>query len=365
METSKEQLNQGKKTKEIDILFLFFKLIREWKFLSVFCSLFGLVGLVVALNTSKYFTTTVVLSPESSDNSAIAGKLGSVGSLLGLKMGSMNTADAIYPEIYPDIFASTDFLVTLFDIPVTSFEEGNTKTYFNHITQDAKIPFWSYPMLWIRNMLAEEDEIEKRNPGGGVNPFMLTKKQMTVCEVIRNRISCLVDKKTGVITLSVTDNDKLIAASMADTVMNRLQQYITVYRTKKARHDLEFMEHLYEQAKADYLKAQSDYATLADSNHDVALLRFKSQMENMENEMQLKYTVYSEAAQQLIMAKQKVQEKTPAFTIIQGATVSLKASSMPRLYILILFVFLGGVSGAAWILYLRDFYGKYVKQRRK
>lgn len=36
--------------------------------------------------------------------------------------------------------------------------------------------------------------------------------------------------------------DPLISASLTDTVMHCLQNYITDYRTNKARHDLAFTE---------------------------------------------------------------------------------------------------------------------------
>lgn len=52
--------------------------------------------------------------------------------------------------------------------------------------------------------------------------------------------------------------DPLISASLTDTVMHCLQNYITNYRTNKARHDLAFTEKLYKEAKADYEKAQKN-----------------------------------------------------------------------------------------------------------
>ena len=63
------------------------------------------------------------------------------------------------------------------------------------------------------------------------------------------RILVTIDKKTGVTTLEVTMQDPLISASLTDTVMHCLQNYITDYRTNKARHDLAFTEKLYKEAK--------------------------------------------------------------------------------------------------------------------
>ena len=49
-------------------------------------------------------------------------------------------------------------------------------------------------------------------------------------------------------------------------------------------------------------------------------------------------------------AKMKIQERTPAFTVIQNATIPLKSSSIPRIHILIAFVFLGVLFDAVWVL---------------
>ena len=43
--------------------------------------------------------------------------------------------------------------------------------------------------------------------------------------------------------------DPLISAALTDTVMHCLQNYITDYRTNKARHDLAFTEKLFNEAQ--------------------------------------------------------------------------------------------------------------------
>ena len=57
--------------------------------------------------------------------------------------------------------------------------------------------------------------------------------------------------------------------------------------------------------------------------------------------MQLKYNIYTQVAQQLQLAKAKLQESTPAFTVIQAVSVPIKSSNFKKIYILILFMILG------------------------
>ena len=52
--------------------------------------------------------------------------------------------------------------------------------------------------------------------------------------------------------MSVTMQDAHIAACLTDSVMCRLQNYVTNYRTNKARQDFEFQKGLFERKKKEY-----------------------------------------------------------------------------------------------------------------
>ena len=95
------------------------------------------------------------------------------------------------------------------------------------------------------------------------------------------------------------------------------------------------------------------------------LQSIKNKRDAMENEMQLRFNIYTQLSQQLQLAEAKVQERTPVFTVIQGASVPLMASSTPRSYIVVLFVFLGILADAAWVLYLRKWVHERREKRRK
>lgn len=350
----------AKKNKEIDIIGIFLKIVREWRSVAVFVLAFAVLGVVVALTTSKQYTTTVLLAPESS-SSSMEGAIGSFGSLLGLKMGG-TSSDAIFPELYPNIFTSTNFLVQLYDVPVTMKDYQTVKSYYTHLKNDYIPPFWMYPKIWISEFIKKFASKDLRR-GNGLDSFHLTKEQAAICELMMSNIQCNVDQRTSLITLSVTDIDEVVAACMADTLTWRLQQYITEYRTKKAIKDYEFIQKIYEQTKNDYLKAQEEYARFVDSNMNVVLSRQKSKLTNLENEMQLRLNLYTEMSQQLQIAYQRIQERTPVFSVIQPATVSLEASSMPRKVVVILFAFLGFIIGSVWSLYIRNYYEEFKRKR--
>ena len=70
----------------------------------------------------------------------------------------------------------------------------------------------------------------------------------------------------------------------------------------------------------------------------------------MEADKDLKNTLYTQWAQQLMLAQAKVQEYTPVFVTLKPAAVPALSSSMSRSMVLILCTFLGGVLAVAWIL---------------
>lgn len=161
-------------------------------------------------------------------------------------------------------------------------------------------------------------------------------------------------KGNSVIYISVSDVDPYVAACMADTLQKRLQEYITLYRTQKARQDLAYAQKLNDDAKSKYEKARQQYVTFADANTDVMLASYQAKMEDLENDMQLKYNNYTSTKQQIQQAHDKIKENTPAFTIIQQASVPLKSSSTPRSVIVIMFLLFGIFIDLAWVLLIKD-----------
>ena len=102
------------------------------------------------------------------------------------------------------------------------------------------------------------------------------------------------------------------------------------------------MEQLFGEAREQYVKARQQYAAFVDANQDVILQSYKSKEEDLENDMQLKYNAYTQIYEQLQLARAKVQERTPAFTVVQSASVPIKHSNRSKLSVLFTFLFLGG-----------------------
>jgi uncharacterized protein involved in exopolysaccharide biosynthesis len=333
---------EEKKNKIINInaLTVIRMLIADKRKICIYACVAGIIGVLLAFGTPKIYKSTVMLAPEES-GSGFSGSISSLASMVGMNMKIGQTGDALYPEIYPDLMQSMGFIVGLFPIEVTKNKTGEKYTYFDYLQKHQKTALHEYPQEWLnalKNMIVGEDSPKA---GHQVNAKHLTKKEYDIAKAIIGKIDCSVDKKTNVITIVVEDQDPLIAATLADSIQVHLQHAITDYRTKKARNDLEYMNQLFDEASQQYAKARQKYASFGDANSKVALQSVQSKMDELESEMQLKYNIYQQVVEQQQFAKAKVQERTPAFTIVQEASVPIKHSSRPKVVTLIIWMLLG------------------------
>ncbi len=341
----------------IDFGKIFQDLLRhKWLYVKVLPVAFILAA-IYALSLPNFYNCTVKLSPEMGGSKASAGSLASLASSFGVNLGTSGAGtEALFPTLYPDLMNSVDFKTSLFTVPVTiegdkkDGEKDRTMPYYDYLKDEQKSPWWSAAMKAVFSIFKSQAPKVKEK----VDPFRLTLEQTNIVKAINKNVVCDVDKKTMVITISVTDQNAVIAANMADTVKTRLQKFITDYRTSKARVDLEYNKKITAETKARYEKARQKYAEFMDSNQDIILQTVRQKQTDLENDMQLQYNAYQQVAAQMLAAEAKVQQETPAFTTLQSATVPVLKAGPKRAQMCLIFVFLAFLGTTCWILYKED-----------
>ena len=346
-------MNENNNTNIIDLREI---IKRIWDKKMVFLKVLPIVfvlSCVYILPEPRYYTSNVTLAPEMGSVTG-GGSLTSIASSFGVDLGTLQNSDAIYPDLYPDLMESTEFVVSLFDTKVTNLDGDIQTDYFTYLAKHRKRSIWKKPGDWVKKQIRRLTEPKQiptpNNSEKGVNPFFLNKKQHGIVGVIRENITCNVDKKTSVITITVKDQDKLICASMADSVRVRLQEYITNYRTHKAKIDVEHYSKLTTEAKHIYEKARQLYGSFSDANSDVILESYRAKRNDLENDMQLKYNTYTALNTQLQAAKAKLQEITPAFTVIQCASVPEKPAGPKRMLFVLGMIFFAAIVTTFWLI---------------
>lgn len=310
------------------------------------------LGILIALGTPKQYTVSITLSPEMGSGKSGSGLASMAASFLGGSIGS-DSPDALNATLAPDIVASTPFLMELFDARVVS-QDKQIDTTFTAYLDEQKSSWMGYVLKapgmaisGIKSLFSDKEEKTATIQKGAIE---LNEKDAAKLGSLRQAITVEADKKTAITTLSVTLQDPKVTATMADSVVSKLQQYITAYRTRKAKEDCQYLEKLYKERQQEYYDAQQRYARYVDANSNVVFQSTLAERERLQNDMNLAYQVYSQVAQQLQVARAKVQEEKPMFAVVEPAVVPLNPSGTSRKVIVLGFLFLAVAFTGAWEL---------------
>lgn len=282
---------------------------------------------ILIYSVPRTYTAQTALAPEAEQQSTAMGSLGMIASQLGVDLSSTQTTDAISPALYPELMNDNKFVVNLLKIQLHTSESALPRTYLTYLTRDRK-------RSWMAQA-ADAISAKLTTPQAPQNPFktpyMLSKDNERLVEQIRDDISISVDRQTGVINVFATAQDPLACKLLADSCTEHLKAFIVKYRTSKAQKDVDHYRQLMADAQRRYEQVRRKYAATADANRDVILESVRSEVEDMENDMQLKYNQYTAMSTQYETAVAQLRAHTPVFTVLQGASVPVKPSGPKRI----------------------------------
>ena len=363
---SEKEIEQGQsnhidKEAEIDLMDILRKIIGIRKTIYKAASIGLIIGVIIAICIPKQYTAEVTLSPEMSSNKG-TGLSGLAASFLGSDVAMGDGTDALNASLSADIVSSTPLLLELstMEIPASKGVNMTLNTYLD----EEYVPWWSYvigfPSIIIdgaKSLFIEEDELVYSNrTNKGV--IELSQKESKKIEVLKNTITAIVDKKTSMTTVAVTLQNPKVAAVLADSVVKKLQEYIIDYRTTKAKEDCIYLEKLFKERQQEYYAAQKEYANYIDSHDNIILQSVRAEQERLQNDMSLAYQVYSQVANQLQVARAKVQEEKPVFAVVEPAVVPLKPSGISKKVYVLVFIFLSVCIVMFWKLFGEEFLDK-------
>lgn len=334
------------KKKILDIYFIdiFRLLIRKWKTIGLVTLAAAILGVFIAIGSPAEYISTVKMAPEGLRNSS--GGISDLAAMAGVEVSMTSRSDAISPMVYPDVVASTPFLVKLIKVKVPV--KTQQKSLYAYMNEELKAPFiskvFAFPFKLvdvIRSVFMSSDKVSKIDSIESIDAYQLTKIQEKTLASVRKRISIDVDKKKRIIIANVRMQDPKVCAVVADSLVTFLNGFITGYRTEKAKLDYEFTSSLLKEAKRDYYSAQARYAQYSDENNNLVKNSITIEKDRLFNEQQLAFAVYSNLAQQLETAKIRVQEQTPCISMIEPARVPVFKSNMSKMTMVGFFILLG------------------------
>ena len=338
---------------EIDLMDVLRKIISIRKTLYKAAGVGVIIGIIVYLSIPKQYTVNVTLSPEMGGSKSGNGLVGIAASFLGSGVSSGDSSDALNASLSSEIVSSTPFLLELLSIDIPA-PDGNGNMVLDTYLDDQSSPWWNH-VIGFPNMLVggvkslfSEGTLDTLENVGRRGTLELSQEQNTKVNVLRNSVKASIDTKTAITNVSVSLQSPKVAAVVADSVVHKLQEYITDYRTSKVKDDCAYLEKLFKERQREYYTAQKKYANYVDTHDNLVLQSVRTEQERLQNDMSLAYQIYSQVANQLQVARAKVQEEKPVFAVVEPAIVPLNPSGMKLMIYVIVFVLFSITTTIVW-----------------
>lgn len=350
--------------------------LRNWKKIGVVTIAFAMLGVLVALTQARKYSVSVILAPESTGGSK-TGSLGGLASMLGVNVGSGSSSpDALNITIFPEIVSSTPFLTSLFDVELNKMPKlpkdpaearaimsgplPSVKLYDYLTGRDKESSWWS----GFKESIFGVDKDKEDKDYLVVDESRLTKEQYFTLLKLQKKISVNVDKKTAMTSVSVSLDDPLMCAQLADTVCRRLRDFVFNYRTEKERQNLAYYEAMCDSTYRTMVEAQAAYAASMDNNHNVILQKVSVQRQRLEQEASVASQVYQQMVQQREMSRANLQQVKPVFAVVEPATLPLLPKNSRKNTVL-MFMFLGFVLSFSWYVVGKEYYNLYAEELKE
>nr|WP_284700210.1 Wzz/FepE/Etk N-terminal domain-containing protein [Gracilimonas sediminicola] len=322
------------------------------------------LGVLVALLSPKEYVSDATLMPEYAKEGDLGGASSLIqqyGGLIGLSGGTYNaSSNAIRVDLYPKIVQSLSFQDKLARQQFYFPDYDTTTSIYNYYLEVQTPGVLGYLKMFtvglpgtIIGAFKSEEETVSTGVSNQDEIVELTKNEMDVIEVLRQRVSASLDEESGVVTVRAQMSNPKLAASVAKFTIDELTEYLVEYRTEKVIRDLDFIEEQLNDARERFREAQLELADFDDSNQGNLTARAQTERQRLQSEYDIAFNLYNSLTQQFEEAKLKVQEETPVFKVLQPVQVPVNDETSGAM-VLVVFVMLSGIASIGWI-FVRQF----------
>ena len=306
---------------------------RRFVVLMVVCGL--IVGGIVAFSIPKEYVSKVKLLPFQMKESEEE-RNASMASMMGLSFNT-SSLSSFSVGLYSEILGSTSFLIALADLEVTP--NGLPKmSLFDYLVKEQRRAWWIEMVnLPSRLFSSEEDTVTMGNMQWDV--FYLTPRQQSYIDQLSSKIVTWEDKTSGLLNIEVSMQDPVVAAMVADAIVDRLKSALYALRRGKLESDLHYIEKMYDEAKRSYAALEGE----------------KGSLNERQLEMEASMSLYNMIARQYELLQVKVTDDRTMFSVIEPARVPNAFDKPERKMIVFVFTFLALFIGVIWVILRRLF----------
>lgn len=326
------------------------------------------IGLFVALDSPKEFTSSVTFIPQTVSKGGSVG-LGGLASLAGINIPGGGDSQEIGPELYPKLAADINFkraLAGTYIHPEGMEDSVRFTTYFEDIYQSSALDYLKkytlgLPGILIKAVRGENLPLVVISSQASSELIFTSQEELDIYKLLDSFLKITSNKKEGYVDIAFTMPEPVLAAEMVLAAQRLLQQEVIAFRIRNAKAQLEFTEKQYEEKQREFDAIHARLASFKDRNRNIASSFAESEAQKLEAEFSLKLAIFTELAKQLEQARLQVKKDTPVFSTIQSATVPSEKSAPNRPVILIVCMMIGLVGSLGYIV-IREFV-KVVKEQ--
>ena len=310
------------------------------------------------------YTSSTSLIPET--NKANSNTLNAINSITSLAFGSVNlNIEDILPKQYPRIINSTPFKLKLLDSYIydekinsdIKVSEYLTKYYIEE-KQLSINRIFTFPIEFISSIFFSKkiDNIENNQ----LNKIIkLSENQHLLFEELNRLISINTLDRDNIISVSVRLDQKIGSSILLENAVNILENIVVDFKIKKIQDNLRYLEDLNKEKKVEFKEFQARLAEYKDKNKEINTERGSVELNNLQNEYNLAFRIYSDISAQLETQKIKLKENTPIFKVLEPIVLPNKKSEPKRLIIILLFTIVGFTISVLYFYHIKNIIDLY------
>ena len=346
------------KTSKFDIRDAATQMWRSRRTIAWWCLGTAIFGVIMAFSIPRKYTVGSALAPEQTGMSGIT----SLASMVGVNLSGMESTDAIDPSLFPDISETLPFLMAVADSKIRTETDTTLLPYKEYLRRQPKT-WYEYVIgfpAYVRNKIKGPKAMPAASDASKEQPYLiLSEKESGRLAKMAKNIGVSQNAKTGIITITVSEQDPMVATMLNANIQEVLQAAIVDYKTSKANADLLGYKMLSDQLYQEYRTRQQAYAEFVSKNRSISNEYINAEKDRLQSEMDLTLNSLQQINQQRYVAEATLVEKKPAFVTINPPAFPTQPSNS-RVSTVIVWVFLGALISTLWVLFGKHYWTETV-----
>ena len=330
-------------------LVLLFKL-KTWQLIRVVLIVIG-IGFVVYLTTPNSYQINTLLLVETNPQGASSKGLGALAQVSGINLGASSSDQAFLdPNLYPVIVQSKPFLLELMTSKVKSELYPDSVSLFKYMVEtkpeNGILKILKNPLSVFRAS-ASVDDLALVGEGKSKSSYLPL--EIYAMSQIAKRIA--ISTEGSLLTISTEMPEQGLSLQFSERVRHQIEVYSSRYILEKQSGQVEYLNGQFLIAERNFKDAQNAVSRFREQNQGIALESLRAREQNLVNDSNLKFDLYRTLAQELELAKVKLNSLRPIFSEIDPPVVPNKPTN-PKLILTLAFsAILGFFLGLAYVFF--------------